>query len=115
MNDILLQSACTSRVRSNFSGVFENDATRPICGFLREEAAANKDKRQTLWRPAARHGGLDAPSISRLSYRLECPPTIYLSAGGGAPMAVTPCLMNLLVCRSKHAHLPDFPQLLHWR
>lgn len=30
-------------------------------------------------------------------------------------MAMTPCLMNLFVCRNKHAHLPDFPQLLHWR
>lgn len=37
-----------SRLRSNLSGVFEKDA---ICGILLEEAAANKDKRQTPRRP----------------------------------------------------------------
>lgn len=30
-------------------------------------------------------------------------------------MAVTPRLMNLLVCRSKRAHLPGSPQLLQRR
>lgn len=59
---------------------------------------------------------------------LDCPPTIYLTAGGaGALMAPTLHLMNLFVPKSassalqvgspnKHVHLPDFPpQFLDWR
>lgn len=76
-------------------------------------SAASCGRNQALTKTNdGRRGGLDTQSISTLSYRPQCPPPIYLSAGGGRLMAVTLPLMNLFVCRNKHAHAPDNPQLL---
>lgn len=95
--------ANVSHLRINLSGVFETEATRLICGFPREERAANKDRRPSPRRPAA-------PSISGRSYRppsvlppLICPP------GEGVRWPSPSSLTNLFVCSSKRAHLPDFP------